>query len=810
VTRRAARAAGLALLALLLALGAGGFWLRGRVRASLPQLDGARPLAGLSAAVTVERDARGVPTLRGASRLDVARGLGFVHAQERFFQMDLMRRRAAGELAELVGKPALDADRRVRVHRFRQRARAVVERAAAEERALLEAYAEGANAGLSALGAAPFEYVLLRRAPAPWRAEDGVLVALAMFLTLQDEEGRAESNLGLMADLLPAPLAVFLAPRGTEWDAPLLGEAFAVPALPGPDVLDLHRAPPARAAAAGAAPAIVPAPARDESSKAEDAGGDRVLGSNNWAVGGSATADGRAIVANDMHLGIGVPNTWFRASLSFHEGGGTRRVTGVTLPGVGFVVVGSNGDVAWGFTNSYGDFGDLVVLEPAGADAYRTPGGPRELTRARETIRVRGAADETLVVEETIWGPVVDRDHRGRRRALRWVAHDPEGVNLAFLALERAASLDEAQRAASLAGIPHQNFVCADRAGRIGWTIMGRIPRRVGFDGRLPGSWADGARRWDGWLAPEEYPRIVDPPGGRIWTANARVVDGRMLAVVGDGGYDLGARARQVRDGLRALERPWERDMLAVQLDDRALFLARWRELLLETLTAEAVAGDARRGELRRLVQDWGGRAAVDSAGYRIVRAFRAEVAERAFDPLTEACRRADARFKAFRTPQYEGPLWALLRERPLHLLSPAFRSWHELLLAAADATIAELLAHGPRLADRTWGERNTPALRHPLSRALPLLSRWLDMPRIPIPGDAHMPRVQNGEEGASERLAVSPGREPDGYFMMPCGQSGHPLSPHYADGHGDWVLGRPVPFLPGPAVHTLRLVPAS
>lgn len=805
--------AGAGLLALAVIAAATGLWLRGQLTASLPQLDGEQALPGLSAAVRVERDARGVPTIHGESRIDVARGLGFVHAQERFFQMDLLRRRAAGELAELFGAAAVDLDRRVRIHRFRPLAGRVVERASAEERALTEAYTEGVNAGLAALRAAPFEYVVLRLEPAPWRAEDTVLVALAMFLTLQDEDGRVESNLGLMAELLPPALFDFLAPRGTEWDAPLLGGATAMPAIPGPGVVDLRQRDPAARAFRGDAPVAGRAAWNAASSlEGEDESSDAALGSNNWAVAGSETADGRAIVANDMHLGIGVPNTWYRARLSFAQDGEPRQIVGVTLPGAASVVVGSNGRVAWGFTNSYGDWGDLVVLEPApgGTDLYRTPAGARAIERVPETIRVKGAPDQTLEVEQTVWGPIVDRDHLGRRRALRWAAHDPEGVNLGLLALERAGTLAEAQRAANLAGIPHQNFVCADREGHVGWTIMGRIPRRVGFDGRLPGSWADGSRRWDGWLAPEEYPRIVDPPGGRIWTANARVVDGAMLAVVGDGGYDLGARARQIRDGLRELATPTERDMLAVQLDDRALFLSRWQELLLATLTPQAVAGQPLRAELKRLAESWGARAAVDSAGYRLVRGFRSAVAELALDPLSEACRKADPRFRAFRTFQYEGPLWALVRTRPSHLLDARFATWDELLLAAVDATISQALEQGPRLAERTWGERNSPAVQHPLSRAVPLLARWLDMPRSPIPGDSYMPRVQNGDEGASERLAVAPGHEDDGYFMMPCGQSGHPFSPYYGDGHRDWLQGRPAPLLPGAVQHVLTLRPAG
>jgi penicillin amidase len=374
-----------------------------------------------------------------------------------------------------------------------------------------------------------------------------------------------------------------------------------------------------------------------------------------------------------------------------------------------------------------------------------------------------------------------------------------------------AGSLDEAQALAPEVGIPHQNFVVADASGRVGWTIIGRIPRRVGHDGAVPVSWADGRSGWDGWLAPEEYPRVVDPPAGRIFTANARVVGGDKLAKVGVGGYDLGARQGQIRDGLLALDRASEDDMLRVQLDDRALFLARWQQLLLGVLTPQAVAKDPRRAEARRLVEAWGGRASIDSVGYRVVRAFRDRVRDLALDPLLAPARAKDPkRLRPGTAPnaRWEGPVWALVTERPPHLLDPRYSSWDALLLTAADTVLEELTKDGRRLAERTWGERNTTLIRHPLSRAVPPLGGFLDMPHEPLPGDSHLPRFQSPSAGASERFAVSPGREELGYFHMPCGQSGHPLSPHYGDGHAAWARGERMPFLPGPAVHVLTLVP--
>jgi penicillin amidase len=382
-------------------------------------------------------------------------------------------------------------------------------------------------------------------------------------------------------------------------------------------------------------------------------------------------------------------------------------------------------------------------------------------------------------------------------------------VNVALLEVETAANVDEAVARAHRAGIPPQNFVCGDSTGRIAWTIIGRIPRRVGLSGREPESWADGSRRWDGFLDDAEAPQVVDPPGGRLWSANSRMVDGEMLARLGEAGYDLGARQRQIRDGLLGLQKATIEDMRQIQLDDRALFLSRWRDLLLRLLEGPAVQRDPRRAEFRRLVDGWGGHAAADSAGYRLVRAFRATLAEEVFGALTARCRAADDRFDyTGQVWRYEGPLWALVVERPLHLLSPRYHTWDEQLLAAVDRSITTLLANGGGLADRTWGERNTSRVQHPLSLAVPALARWLDMPRLPLPGDSNMPRFQSPRAGASERMAVSPGHEETGYFHMPGGQSGHPLSPHYGDGHQAWATGEATPFLPGPAVSTLVLKP--
>ncbi len=763
-----------------------------QLKGSLPQTEGKHRLAGLSASVTVDRDDLGVPVLRGTSRIDVIRALGFLHGQERFFQMDLLRRFPAGELAELFGERALESDRRMRIHRFRARAEAWLSSAPPEQIAALKAYTEGVNDGLASLSTQPFEYTVLFTEPKPWREEDSLLAVEAMYIDLQDEDGSRESSYGVLHDTMPEAMFAFLAPHGSEWDAPIDGSTVALPPIPSGEAFDLRREPSLTALRALEAP----------HEPVE-------IGSNNFAIAKGHTADGGAILASDMHLGISVPIIWYRASLEFPDRkGGMRRVTGVTLPGTPGVIAGSNGDVAWGFTNSYGDWEDLVVLDENPDGTYRTPAGPRAIRKVTETIAVKGGDPVSLQVEETIWGPVIDRDHQGRRRALRWVAQEPVAVNLTLLEMDEARTLEQAMDVLNRSGAPEQNALVVDRSGRIGWTIMGAIPRRIGTtDWRLPHSWSNGDFGWDGWLEPADYPRIIAPPEGRLWSANARVVGGEGLQKIGDGGYVLGARAAQIRDDLRRLDKARETDLLAIQLDDRAIFLDRWQKLMMRVLDADTVAPSPDRQELRALVAGWGGRASVDSAGYRMVRTWRSYVQQAVMSSLTARAERADERFRWNDLAQGETPLWLLVTERPEHLLDRKYEDWNELLVDAADQMIADLKKEGD-LADRTWGERNTSRFRHPLAGALPILGRWLEYPRHQLPGDWDMPRAQSPHEGASQRMVVSPGRENRGIFHMPGGQSGNPLSPHFADGHDAWVKGEPTPFLPGRSVQRLELTP--
>lgn len=786
-------AAGLGVLALLAGLLAGWFWLQ--LRSSRPQLDGERPLAGLSAPVKIERDALGVPTITGATRLDVAGATGFLHAQDRFFQMDLLRRRGAGELSELFGEVALEMDREARLHGFRRVAREVIARAAPADRAVLRAYTEGVNTGLAALGTRPWEYLALRATPQPWREEDSILCGFAMWFDLQDYQGSFERNRDALRVALGQATLDFLAPRGNSWDAALDGSTFPPASPPA-----LRFEAPAPAATPGGLAAL---PSLDK----------EVVGSNAFALAGAHTATGAALVANDMHLNLGVPHIWYRAVLQWQHAGGPHRVVGLTLPGWPSTIAGSNGRVAWGFTDAYVDTTDVINLATDGAANafYQTPDGWKEIEERKEQILVKGREPVPFTARWTRWGPVISGPKDGRAQVLRWTAHDAEATNLEFIAMETARTTAEAVALAHRASFANENLIVGDADGHIAWTILGRVPRRVGYDGRLPTSWGYGDRRWDGFLKSEDIPVVSNPEGGALWTGNNRAVGGENYAKLGDSGYDDGARGGQIRDGLRALATSGRKaapnDLLAIQLDERALFLARWQKFLLEVLTDEAVAANPARAALREAVRGWNGHASIDSVAYRAVRSFRLRTAERVFAPFADSARKEYADFSWLKL-RYEDALWQLTHEQPPKLLNPDYASWPALLLTAADEVSAAAEKAGG-LNNYTWGRWNTLAMQHPFGRFLPKpLARFLDMPRDALPGDADMPRVQGPRFGQSERFVVSPGREEEGLFHMPGGQSGHPLSPFYRAGHAAWVKGEPTPLLPGPTLHTLTLKP--
>lgn len=775
----------LAVLVLLLAIAAAaGYWM---VHQSLPVYQG-QLTAAVEQQVVSGRDAQGYLSIRAQSRGDAAFALGFAHAQERYFQMDLLRRNSAGELAELFGTAALDFDKKQRMHRFRDRADSIVTSLPKVQRDVLERYAAGVNAGLQQLGLPPFEYLLLTQQPRPWQPADSLLVIYSMFLDLQGALGKDELAQGALKAAVPLEWYQFLTQHSSDWQAAIDGsEAKALP-LPQSPLPALLKAIPAQAC--------------------QDCGltDSRDIGSNNFAVAASASKDGRAILADDMHLGIRVPGTWYKAQMSWTEGDTQHSIAGVTLPGTPAVVAGSNGHIAWGFTNSTADWHDVIALEmDDSGQKYQTPAGLQEFSYNNEVIKVKGEADVVLLVKETQWGPVMAAPFD--KFALRWVGYDRESLNLNLLALEQAKSTTDALALAPSIGIPAQNLLVADAKGQIGWTIIGAIPARQLQDWDTPQDWSEGKNYWSGYLTAKDYPQIYAPKDGRLWTANARSVGGDALALLGDGGYDLGARGKQIRDRLYAQPQHDEKSLHDIQLDHEALFLKRWQQLLLEVLSPEFVAAQ-QLSQYRQWIETDSQAASRDAIGYSLLRAFRDKTLELMFAPLAGQLEAQQLRLRDLKMVP-ETPAWAMLQTRRDDTLPGSFQSWDALLQQAVLDSVALLKTQTEGdLSKARWGTLNSAEIQHPLTKALPFLGRWLNMPADPLAGDRHMPRVQLKVHGQSERMVVSPGHEADGILVIPAGQSGHPLSEFYAADHVYWLGEKPLGFLPQAEKYSLQLLP--
>lgn len=766
----------------------------GLLQSSLPQYTGKAELDGLNAPVTIERDQLGSATLKAASRMDLVQALGYVHAQERFFEMDLMRRRAAGELSELFGAATLPADKKVRRYRMRQHARQTLTALPINQQKVLAAYTHGVNQGLNALTTDPFVYLLTQTTPRPWRSEDSLLVALSMFLTLNESSIMRELSLSTLHAALPESAYQFLTATGGKWDAALDDSSYSWPPIPTVQTLDFRTS--------------------ELEKSSQHIGQDHDLpGSNSFAVGGTLTG-GPAIVANDMHLMLRVPNIWFRTRLIYagqavaDKAPAQHDITGITLPGLPMMIIGSNSHIAWSFTNSYGDFADWVRLDIDSNDPtrYRDETGWQSLQIHEETIRVRNAPDEKLTVQETKWGPIIATDHDQTPLALAWTALKPGGINLGLIELEQAQSADDAAKIAQHTGMPAQNFIVGDQAGNIIWTIAGRIPARTGqYDPQLPSDWTQADVGWTGWLPPEQYPIVRNPASHRLWSANARMMGGEAFKHLGDGGYDLGARAGQIRDGLLAKDDLSERDLYAIQLDHRALFLKRWYRLL------EAVVHQSNdtkwKTTIQLQLQDWDGQAVAHSKSYLLVRTFRQQVIAEILQPFAAIVQRQHPDFTMPRLGQVEHAVWTLLAQQPAHLLPPGYTDWDDFLFNCVKLATQHIDDQIKTGQTKDWGTYQQAQIHHPVSRVLPAsITDWLNMPADALSGDHFMPRVQSPNFGASQRSVVAPGRAEQGIFSMPGGQSGHPLSPYYGSGHADWVNGQPSPFLPGVAEQQLTL----
>ncbi|MGY6274874.1 penicillin acylase family protein [Methylomonas sp. MgM2] len=758
--------------------------------ASLPFEDGEIKFPGLNSKVAVQSDSFGVPTISAETRNDAFRVLGYLHARDRLFQMELMRRKSAGRLAELFGISAVNLDRKQRVYQLAKAAKNIVSDLPAEQRLVLKAYVEGVNFYIQRAAVLPPEFLVLQHRPEPWREEDSILVILGMFQNLNGYE-QDERMVSVMEKALPDELVEFLTPDTDHFTNVLIGGSESRRYS--------NRISPQAFAALSDSNVQIARNGVDVENV--------VAGSNNWVVAGSKTADGRTIIANDMHLGLGVPNIWYRADLRYDN----RHLYGVTLPGVPAVIVGGNDHVAWGFTNVTADLVDLIRLEinPDEPKAYRTPEGWTRFNEHTETIHVKDADDIEVTVRDTIWGPVSDQPLLGHSVAVKWTALEKHAVDIGLLAMDQVQTVEQAMAVMNHTGAPPQNVVIAHRDGHIGWTYMGRFPNRFGFDGLTAQSWADGKQGWNGYIPAEELPRLLDPPEGFIATANNRTLGSQYPFVIGHN-WALGYRAFRIAELLQAKNELTEADLFRIQLDSRGGVYDFYQQLALDALH-KIRDKDMALQEIEQTLHAWDGYMHKDSIGAAFLDGFRFELANEVFAKIVSACRPYDPDFQ-YAWREMETPLRLLLAQRPQGLLRVDYRDdWHSMIIQTLRRTADELYRRYPdhKLTDMKWSEVHRIELHHPFSRISPLLAKFLDMPSFGSDGCASVcVKVMGTSHSASERLVLSPAHPEDAIFHMPAGQSGHPLSEHYRDQQPLWQYGIAEPMQTDNIADTLYFSP--
>jgi penicillin amidase len=738
--RSRARRWGLGALAVLALLVGGVGW---QVRRQLPDFD-ARQLRGLQGGVEVTFDDRGVASVRAQSLTDAFRAQGYLMARERLFQMELQRRAAGGELAEIAGPGALPLDRLHRIYGFAQVADAAVAKLSRADRENLEALAGGINAFIeSHEGRWGLEFRLMGFRPRPWRVADSLRTLLLMHEDLASS-WKSELQAEHLAKLPPATRA-FLMPRVVDQDSPMVPDTFPVPA-PSTRAFFAEARParPATPPQAAAALAELPFPLPLGTAMGQRPDG---IGSNAWAVAGHRSATGQALLASDPHLGLQSPGIWLPMRLEV----GGRTVQGVALPGLPGIIIGHNDHIAWGFTNVGTDVQDL----------YREPA----LRHRQERIAVKGAAASVLEVAEGAHGPQVVDGY-----SLKWSALEPANV---AMPTEHLFATDWASFNAGMDRFlgPAQNVVYADRGGHVGYRATGLIPiRRPGDDGSAPRDGTDPANDWKGYVPMAQMPRTFDPPSGFIATANNRTI-GTSFPVPVTAEWASPARVRRILEQLNATH-PLDRSaMERLQRDEVSLahreLMEAWRPYLPAELQARFL--------------NWDGAAALESTLFPEAVALNKALREALLEKLLAGMGVAPETFHWYNS---EAMLLAALRAGPA--------AWRRAGLGDKGALLRAVLQRVAAEPRQPWGETNRLRLRHPLGRGGALLSWLFDPPQASVGGSSRSVRVTGAAFGQSMRMVVD-WNDPDATtLVLPLGVSGHLGSPHRHDQFEDWLKGDP------------------
>ena len=755
---------------------------------ALPRLDGPVRVPGLSASVKVTRDEHGVPTIDAANLEDLFFAQGYVTAQDRLWQMDAMRRFAAGELAEVLGPSQLQHDREQRILGLRDVARRSLQQYSARDRSYVDAYTRGVNAYIQERGdSLPLEFRILRYKPAPWTAEDAVLMGASMV-----------QNLNHGAYLSALEKEKFLARLGPE----LTGDLFINSSW--------HDRPPSKApvrinqpdedddSSPGGSDSVTssrPHPAIANASLGPDLWFPRA-GSNNWVVSGAHTVSGKPLLSNDMHLNHQMPNLWYEV----HLRSGDFDVVGVSLPGLPFVIVGHNQRIGWGFTNVGPTVEDLFVETLNENGQYQTLQGWRNLDRRREVIHVKGDRDEQLDVLSTRHGPIITDLIPGEKRAvaLRWTLYD--GLHNPFFDLDSAQNWDQFAEALSQLDSPGQNVVYADVDGHIAYHATGHIPIRAKGDGSLPVNGSDDAHEWTGYVPFEKLPTVIDPSWGILATANGRISpDGYGYSLSTE--WDAPWRTERIYRVLESGKKFAPADMLALQTDVYSAFDRFCAERFVYALDhARTVSPRAR--EALDLMRDWNGIMASDSAAATIEIQARHELARILLED--KFANKNDQSLPNLSAKDYRwalGSVWLenVLLKQPKRWLPGKYADFDAVLVAAVEDAVSPPDAPS-KLATWKLGAAYPITIQNPVLGKFPLLSRWTGPGRVPQSGDGFTVKQAAGNLGPSERITVDFSNLDQSTLNTVTGQGGNFLSPYYMDQWKAWYTGFTftLPYSPG------------
>jgi penicillin G amidase len=775
-------------------------WLRGVAKAALPQLDGEIHLSSaVSAPVTVRRDGHGVPHIEAATQDDLFTAQGYITAQDRLWQMDLYRRHAGGELAEILGASLVAHDKGQRVLGFHRAAQRIYANLSPSEKSGLEAYARGVNLFIAQHGdGLPPEFKLLHYIPRQWTGEDSILIGTMMINDLDSHwdtklvRDRINAKLGKLPNA--AKLESDLYPVGSWRDRPPTGE-----------VIDMTKPQPA------------PQSSKDDDDESTTAAlgvhdlrqtlglpdcNACGIGSNNWVIAGTHTASGKPLLSNDMHLGITVPNIWYMADLKapgYHA-------AGVTLPGMPYVIEGHNEHVAWGFTALYADVQDLYIEKLDGKGNYRALDGTwKPLQVTRETIHVRGSGDVTLDVQETAHGPLLNPILKNETRpiALKWTLYDAALNSLPIYAMNTAANSNEFSAALQQWCWPTQNVVYADNAGHVAYHAIGKAPVRPA--GLISTAIHGGQNEWSGYIPFDQLPNSVDPPSGFLATANANVTTDKSpykLTLEWADPY----RAERIYKLLQGRDKLTPADMLAVQTD---IYSEVDQEIAHRFAYAldHSAQNDKRLKQAADLLRSWDGKMTTDSAAASVVTKARDALWPLILEPKLGDLA-ADYRWAERSFAQEE-----IVMHGEADWIPKGYKTWDDVLSEAVRRGLKNSNAPAD-LSKWTYGSWHVIDIEHPLHPFLLWITNVAGTGALPLSGGGTTVKQVGKAFGPSQRFTMDWSSIDGSTENISLGESGNPYSEYFRDQWKDYYGGTTfaLPFTEAAVAantrHTLQLEP--